>query len=135
MNIWFIIRVISGLALVGFLAAGAVVIYSPQVLTGEATPPNLLLLQSLSGAFMATISAISLMLLLDPSSNWKMLLPLAVGKATSSLSSLGFYMSSNVPILFVTFIIDGIIAIISSALYVMARSASMRLMKTYATRQ
>jgi hypothetical protein len=122
-RLWLVIRVISCTAFVGFAAAGFIVAYMPQLLIGGAVPPSLLLLQGLSVAFLATISAISLMVALDPANNWRMLLPLAVGKVASSLFSLGYYLGSYVPILLTTFITDCSIAVVSLVLYLIARAS------------
>jgi hypothetical protein len=64
---------------------------TPQTFTGKTVEEASTLWHSLSLAFMATVSTIAFMVVWKPRSFWPMLLPLALGKLTSSSASLYYY--------------------------------------------
>ncbi len=121
MNFWAIIRVVSIIAFIGFLVVGALFALYPPMFSREEVDPGSAIWHSLSLAFMATVTLVALMIALNPQRYWEMLLPLAVGKAVSSLSSIAWAIHyPSVGFLKINAVIDGSIALIAVALYIKA---------------
>ena len=117
---WFLLRVLSFTALIGFLAVGLMFALKPEVFTGSAIGPGSAMWHSLALAFMATVSVIAFMVMLNPKVYWGMLIPLAVGKFLSSVSSFYWYAALSPqasPMLLLNYVVDGLIGIIALALY------------------
>ncbi|MDM7275438.1 MAG: hypothetical protein P3X22_004880 [Thermoprotei archaeon] len=115
-------RVLSFIALIGFLAVGLMFALKPEVFTGSAVGSGSAMWHSLTLAFMATVSVIAFMIMLNPRAYWSMLIPLAVGKLASSVSSFYWYavLSPQAsPMLLLNYVVDGLIGIIALALYAM----------------
>lgn len=122
MRFWLLVRLLALAAFISFTSVGILFAVAPEVLTGSPPGPGGALWHSLALAFMATVSTLALMVALDPCRYLAMLLPLAVGKAVSSASSLMWLkLHSGPSILEANSVLDGSIALLSLAIYVLAR--------------
>jgi len=115
---WLLTRVLALIAFIGFIAVGIIFASYPQLLTGYGVGGESSLWHALAIAFMATVSTLALMILYDPKRFWHMLIPLAAGKAVSSIYSLYWYRIYTVNYLMTNSLVDGSIAIISILLSV-----------------
>jgi len=122
MLFWYTLRALAVIALVGFLTVGLAFAFKPQWFTGADVTRESALWHSLSLAFMATVSIIALMIALKPEKYWEMLLPLAIGKAVSSISSLSWArVHTGSSWLELNTVVDGTIALIAISLYTWAK--------------
>ncbi|KUO90629.1 MAG: hypothetical protein AT713_00015 [Caldivirga sp. JCHS_4] len=112
------LRILALLALIGFLAVGFMFALEPRMFTGQAINSGSALWHGLSLAFMATVSAIAFMIVWDPRKFWPMLLPLALGKLTSSSVSLYYYSTYGSFFLLVNGVTDGLIGLIAIAFFI-----------------
>ncbi|MGB9729166.1 MAG: hypothetical protein ACP5GU_05745 [Thermoprotei archaeon] len=127
-DFWSYLGILSVVALLGFIMVSLLFIISPNAFTGAGINIGSALWYSLSIAFMSTVSIIALMIFLNPKRYWAMLLPLAIGKLTSSALSLYWYnlLGGSVVLLNVidalqfNFLMDGLIGVIALILYMMA---------------
>jgi hypothetical protein len=124
-GVWLTLRVLALLALTGFLAVGLMFTLTPQTFTGKTVEEASTLWHSLSLAFMATVSTIAFMVAWKPRSFWPMLLPLALGKLTSSGASLYYYsvngdykLGGLIDTLLLNGVIDGLIGVIAVTLLI-----------------
>lgn len=117
LKIWLIIKVLSLLALFGFIGTGLLFAIIPEYFTGAPILYTSALWHSLALAFMATVSSLAFMIAFNPHEYWKLLIPLAVGKATSSVSSLFWFFHYQVEFLMISTLVDGSIALISIILF------------------
>lgn len=115
--IWIAIRILALAALIGFLIVGSLFALSPESFTGGPITSESALWHSLTLAFMATVTLLAAMVLYNPKRYWHALLPIAVGKATSSISSLYWHTKFNTQFLYTNTIVDGGIAAISIILF------------------
>ncbi|MEM3832381.1 MAG: hypothetical protein QW128_02110 [Thermoprotei archaeon] len=114
---WFIIRLLSLIAFLGFIYTGVLFALKPEIFTGRLISPDSAFWHSLALAFMATVSVLALLVTINPKKYLDMLLPLAIGKFVSSFSSLYWYIHFNVNFLMFNVLTDGIIALIALILY------------------
>ncbi|MEM2224204.1 MAG: hypothetical protein QXR02_05695 [Acidilobaceae archaeon] len=123
-DFWLILRALSLIALIGFILVGLAFLITPHLFTGENIAGGSALWHSLSIAFMSTVTIIALLVALNPRIYWPMLLPLAIGKLTSSIISLYWYSmlaSMTHTMLLLNSIVDGSIGVIALLLYIIAR--------------
>lgn len=118
MNVWVLLRILAFLASIGFIVVGLAFIVMPQAITGEPIGGESALWHALSLGFMATVTVLGLMVLLNPKKYWIMLMPLGLGKAASSITSLYWYTTYQKSFLLLNTIVDGAIAIIALILYI-----------------
>lgn len=116
-RIWILIRILSLAAFIGFLLIGVLFYIKPDAFTGYSISPQSSLWHSLTLAFMATVTILTLMILYNPRKYWPCLLPLGIGKAVSALSSGYWYTIHNIEFLITNMMVDGGIASISLALF------------------
>ncbi|MCE4600915.1 MAG: hypothetical protein F7C38_05050 [Desulfurococcales archaeon] len=127
MRFWGIVRVLALLAFLGFVIVGLVFAFSPTTFPGTGVDSDAALWHSLALAFMATVSILALLVAVNPERYWAMLLPLGVGKLVSSVSSMAWYARyPTVGALKLNSMVDGAIALVSLALYVVALNKSRR---------
>ena len=118
---WLYVRLLASAAFLGFAVVGLGFALLPGEFTGAPVGRSAAFWHGLALAFMATVSVLALMVAVDPRRYWPMLLPLAVGKAVSSLSSMAWLtVYPDVSMLAANSIVDGAIALASLALYVLA---------------
>ncbi len=118
---WFIVRLLSFIALLGFLYVGALFIIEPEIFTGRPISSDSALWHSLALAFMGTVSVLAFLITLNPKKYLDMLLPLGIGKAISSFSSLYWHMYFDINFLTFNTLIDGMIALTALILYSIAK--------------
>jgi hypothetical protein len=113
LNFWFVVRVLALVAFLLFVAVLLMFVLEPANFGGSAIADSSSLWFALSIAFMATVSSLSLFLVLDPKKFWYFMVPLVVGKATSSLTSLVLISRHySAPFLQMNMLGDGLIAVI-----------------------
>jgi len=118
---WIITRILAAVALIGFIIVGLAFALYPNAVTGSEVTSSSSLWHSLTLAFMATVSMLALLVVIEPKRYLDMLLPLFIGKLVSSLSSLYWYIQfSNSTLLTNTFI-DGAIAVMALILYLFGK--------------
>jgi len=120
-RIWFIIRLLSFIAFLGFIYVGILFAFKPETFTEKSISPDSAFWHSLALAFMATVSVLALLVVINPKKYLDMLLPLAIGKFVSSLSSFYWYMYFNASFLMFNVLTDGIIALTALILYSIAK--------------
>ena len=118
---WIITRVLAIIALIAFIIVGGLFALYPDMIVGSPITSSASLWHSLALAFMATVSILALLVAIDPRRYLDMLLPLFIGKLTSSLSSLYWYIQFNKSILLTNTFTDGAIAIMTLTLYLLGR--------------
>jgi hypothetical protein len=126
-KIWFIIRLLSFIAFLGFVYVGALFAFEPESFTEKLISPDSAFWHSLALAFMATVSVLALLITINPKKYLDMLLPLAIGKFVSSFSSLYWYIHFNVNFLMFNVLTDGIIASIALILYIIVKIYTLRI--------
>ena len=125
MRFWLLARLLALAAFLGFVAAGLGFALFPQDLVGVPVRREAVFWHGLALAFMATVSVLALMVFLNPRRYWPMLLPLAIGKAVSSFSSIAWLtMYPKIDALRLNAVLDGAIAVLALLLYAWARRAS-----------
>jgi len=118
---WLYVRLLASAAFLGFAVVGLGFALLPGKFAGAPVGRGAAFWHGLALAFMATVSVLALMVAVDPRRYWPMLLPLAVGKAVSSLSSMAWLtVYPDVSMLAANSMVDGAIALASLALYVLA---------------
>jgi len=126
-KIWFIIRLLSFIAFLGFVYVGALFAFEPESFTEKLISPDSAFWHSLALAFMVTVSVLALLITINPKKYLDMLLPLAIGKFVSSFSSLYWYIHFNVNFLMFNVLTDGIIASIALILYIIVKIYTLRI--------
>jgi hypothetical protein len=116
-RVWLFVRGLSIIAFIGFLIVGILFLITPESFTGYNISEESSLWHSLTMAFMATVTVIALMIAFKPERYWHGLLPLGVGKAVSSVSSIYWYTKHNIEFLQINTVVDGSIAAISIILF------------------
>ena len=112
-NFWLIVRVLALVAFLLFIGVLVLFVVEPANFGGAVIANSSSLWFSLSIAFMATVSSLSLFLVFDPKKFWYFMVPLVVGKATSSLTSLVLISKHySAPFLQMNMLGDGLIAIV-----------------------
>ncbi len=119
---WLYVRLLAAAAFLGFAAVGLGFALLPGKFAGAPVGLGAAFWHGLALAFMATVSVLALMVAVDPRRYWPMLLPLAVGKAASSYSSLAWLtVYPEAGALRLNAVLDGAIAAVSLVLYALAR--------------
>lgn len=121
-KIWLIIRLLSFIAFLGFIFVGILFAFKPEIFTEKLISPDSAFWHSLALAFMATVSVLALLVVINPKKYLDMLLPLAIGKFVSSFSSLYWYTHFNANFLMFNVLTDGIIALTALILYNIAKT-------------
>lgn len=121
-KIWFIIRSLSFIAFLGFIFVEILFAFKPEIFTEKLISPDSAFWHSLALAFMATVSVLALLVVINPKKYLDMLLPLAIGKFVSSFSSLYWYAHFNANFLMFNVLTDGIIALTALILYSIAKT-------------
>jgi hypothetical protein len=117
-----VLRILAAISLIGFVVVGLLFAFKPGMFNGGVGVTGYSAIwHSLALAFMATVSALALMIALDPRCYWPMLLPLAIGKAVSSMASgLWYRIHPWQGFLSTNALVDGAIALVALVLYVEA---------------
>ncbi|MGC9180242.1 MAG: hypothetical protein ACP5GZ_08580 [Vulcanisaeta sp.] len=122
MNVRILIMIIKIISLIGFLGFAAfTVLYVLMPAKFSPVMEHSAFWYALGLAFMVTVTVLALMIFLDPKRYWVLLVPLAAGKLTSSVTSL--YLSQLYPSvqwLKLTVVTDGTIAIIAIILLILS---------------